>query len=105
MITTKNWPPTAQRHLFSCDGLNWTLLGKPTDRGVTFIPPSGKNTNLYYDVTAGVVQALETDGPVTDGAYQKKIASFKPIAIPCPTATAVSLPTTPPLPVAGGGPG
>jgi hypothetical protein len=33
MITSKDWPVTAQRHLFSCDGLSWALLGKPSSKG------------------------------------------------------------------------
>ncbi len=99
MITTKNWPPESQRHLFSCDGLNWTLLGKPSERGTTFIPPYGKNTNLYYDAITGLVQAFETYGPTGSGAYEKKLASFGPIAIGCPTVPQqpVDVPPAPPL--------
>jgi hypothetical protein len=102
MITTKNWPPEAQRHLYSCDGLSWTLLGKPTARGVTFIPPYGKNTNLYYDASTGLVQALETEGPKGNGAYDKKLVSFKPIAITCPTQQPVGSPPAP-IPLGDGG--
>jgi hypothetical protein len=82
MITSKNWPVTAQRHLFSCDGLTWTLLGSPGSKGATFLSPGGKNTNLSYDAASSTVLALESY--LTGSYYAKKLASFLPAPVPCP---------------------
>jgi hypothetical protein len=79
MITSKNWPVTAQRHLFSCDGLTWTLLGKPTSKGATYLSSRGKNTNLYYDAATRTVLALESY--LVGSYYAKKLATFQPAAV------------------------
>jgi hypothetical protein len=82
MITSKDWPVTAQRHLFSCDGLSWALLGKPNSKGATYLKPGGKNTNLSYDPATGQVLALESYH--SGNYYAKKLASFLPTPVPCP---------------------
>lgn len=82
MITSKDWPVTAQRHLFSCDGLTWTLLGSPSSKGATFLRPGGKNTNLYYDAASRTVLGLQSYS--AGSYYAKKLSSFRPTPIPCP---------------------
>lgn len=81
-----------------------SLLGHPGDRGATFIPPQGKNTNLYYDAATGLVQALQTFGPTGSLGYQKRLASFRPAPIACPPGAAPAAGPPPAPPAGGGGP-
>lgn len=65
LIYSNNWPATAHRHLWSCDGRRWRVL--------EFDAPikSSKGTNLAYD--AGVVHSI------IGGAHSTFIAK----AFPC----------------------
>lgn len=49
MVAVDGWPPTRHRHMVSCDGLVWTLLGDPASPSPTFEGPLAKNVALATD--------------------------------------------------------
>ncbi len=49
MVAADGWPPTRHRHMVSCDGLRWTLLGDPSGPSPTYVPPVTKNATLATD--------------------------------------------------------
>jgi hypothetical protein len=79
LICANQYPATAMRHLWSCDGLKWSVLEMAAPIINT---SSGKGTNLAFDPSTGVLHAL------TSGTHWQTAQE----AWPCPCGTSTSSP-------------
>lgn len=61
MVAVNGWPPARHRHMVSCDGLRWTLIGDPASPSPTFEGPLAKNVTLATD---GITLYALADGPL-----------------------------------------
>jgi len=77
MIAANKWPATAQRHLWSCNGLTWNVIEDEAD---TFVPEYYKGTNLSYDPSTNLIHSL-TGGPDSKTGMNW---SYPAKAFPCP---------------------
>jgi hypothetical protein len=74
MIAPDKWPPTAHRHLWSCDGLKWSVVDLNAGTYNQVSATVHKGTNLVYEPATNLIHALTTGTHFTLPAQ----------ALPCP---------------------